>query len=265
MFMIQVNCVVMRGFNDDELPAFVSLTRHLPINVRFIEFMPFDGNVWSHKRLVPYAEMLATLVREVLQLCALQALPWLDPHLKMKQARNMSLWWSWCSAQQLAACIGSCVRHFGSLAVGQVGNWCSCTVFSSGSLYGCVLRLQQRHFPGLQRQHDHPSDTAKNFSLPGHAGSVSFITSMTNHFCAGCNRLRLLADGNFKVCLFGPNEVRERPSHQPLDSADRDGMKVEGAPCPCPVATSRRSFFPALSLCLLLTGEFAGGATKWCL
>jgi hypothetical protein len=30
---------------------------------------------------------------------------------------------------------------------------------------------------------------------------------MTEHFCAGCSRLRLLADGNFKVCLFGPSEV----------------------------------------------------------
>lgn len=30
---------------------------------------------------------------------------------------------------------------------------------------------------------------------------------MTEHFCSGCNRLRLLADGNFKVCLFGPSEV----------------------------------------------------------
>jgi len=30
---------------------------------------------------------------------------------------------------------------------------------------------------------------------------------MTEHFCAGCNRLRLLADGNLKVCLFGPSEV----------------------------------------------------------
>lgn len=33
---------------------------------------------------------------------------------------------------------------------------------------------------------------------------------MTEHFCAGCNRLRLLADGNFKVCLFGPSEVNLR-------------------------------------------------------
>jgi molybdenum cofactor biosynthesis enzyme MoaA len=31
---------------------------------------------------------------------------------------------------------------------------------------------------------------------------IGFITSMSNHFCAGCNRLRLTADGQIKVCLF---------------------------------------------------------------
>lgn len=59
----QVNCVVMRGFNDDEICDFVELTRDKPINVRFIEFMPFDGNVWNVKKLVPYAEMLDIVVR----------------------------------------------------------------------------------------------------------------------------------------------------------------------------------------------------------
>lgn len=58
----QVNCVVMRGFNDDEICDFVELTREKPINVRFIEFMPFDGNVWNVKKLVPYAEMLDKVV-----------------------------------------------------------------------------------------------------------------------------------------------------------------------------------------------------------
>jgi cyclic pyranopterin phosphate synthase len=42
----------MRGVNDDELPDFVALTRDRAINVRFIEYMPFDGNVWSHKKMV---------------------------------------------------------------------------------------------------------------------------------------------------------------------------------------------------------------------
>ena len=43
---------------------------------------------------------------------------------------------------------------------------------------------------------------------------------MTRHFCAGCNRLRLLADGNLKVCLFGPSEVSLRePIRAGVDDA----------------------------------------------
>ena len=48
----QVNVVLMRGVNDDEIPAFLELTRERPINVRFIEYMPFDGNVWSDSKMV---------------------------------------------------------------------------------------------------------------------------------------------------------------------------------------------------------------------
>lgn len=65
-----------------------------------------------------------------------------------------------------------------------------------------------KQFKDVERLQDHLTDTAKNFKINGHLGTVSFITSMTEHFCSGCNRLRLLADGNFKVCLFGPSEVR---------------------------------------------------------
>lgn len=54
---MQVNVVVMRGVNDDELVDFVELTRHAPVNVRFIEYMPFDGNVWSDTKMVTYQDM----------------------------------------------------------------------------------------------------------------------------------------------------------------------------------------------------------------
>jgi molybdenum cofactor biosynthesis enzyme MoaA len=33
---------------------------------------------------------------------------------------------------------------------------------------------------------------------------------MTDHFCGGCNRLRLTADGNLKVCLFSNKEINLR-------------------------------------------------------
>lgn len=42
-FPDKVNCVVMRGLNEDELLDFVALTEGLPLDVRFIEYMPFDG------------------------------------------------------------------------------------------------------------------------------------------------------------------------------------------------------------------------------
>ena len=47
----------MRAVNDDEIADFVELTRHAPINVRFIEYMPFDGNVWSDSKMVTFKEM----------------------------------------------------------------------------------------------------------------------------------------------------------------------------------------------------------------
>jgi GTP 3',8-cyclase len=42
---LKLNCVVMRGRNDDELADFAALTRELPIFVRFIEVMPVHENV----------------------------------------------------------------------------------------------------------------------------------------------------------------------------------------------------------------------------
>ncbi|KAE8697055.1 Molybdenum cofactor biosynthesis protein 1 [Hibiscus syriacus] len=133
-----INSAIDLGYNPVKMCDFVELTREKPINVRFIEFMPFDGNVWNVKKLVPYAEMLDTMTKK---------------------------------------------------------------------------------FPALKRLHDHPTETAKNFRIDGHAGTASFITSMSEHFCAGCNRLRLLADGNLKVCLFGPSEVSLR---DPLRSGAGD-------------------------------------------
>ncbi|XP_054922498.1 molybdenum cofactor biosynthesis protein 1 isoform X2 [Dermacentor andersoni] len=48
------------------------------------------------------------------------------------------------------------------------------------------------------------------FRVPGWTGKIGFITSMTEHFCGTCNRLRITADGNLKVCLFGGDEVSLR-------------------------------------------------------
>lgn len=123
---VKINCVVMKGVNDDELNDFVAFTRDHAVSVRFIEYMPFSGNSWDAARLLPYQDML----------------------------------------EQIRA---------------------------SYDLEPC----------GRERS----SDTAFNYRVPGHLGTIGFITPMTNHFCASCNRLRLTSDGNLKNCLFGDGEV----------------------------------------------------------
>lgn len=51
------------------------------------------------------------------------------------------------------------------------------------------------------------NDTTTLFQVPGFRGTVGFITSMTDHFCSTCNRLRLTSDGNIKNCLFDNGEL----------------------------------------------------------
>ena len=50
-------------------------------------------------------------------------------------------------------------------------------------------------------------DTAKKFTVPGHAGTFSVISTMSAHFCGDCNRMRLTADGKLKNCLFSNGET----------------------------------------------------------
>ncbi len=126
---VKVNCVVLRGVNDDELPAFAAWAAREPVEVRFIEYMPFAGNRWSEASFLPYAEMQARL---------------------------------------------------------------------AGVLPGLTL------LPGAAE------DTALLYAAPGMAGRLGFIPSMSRQFCAGCNRLRLTADGALKVCLHGAAEVSLR-------------------------------------------------------
>ena len=55
---LKINAVVMRGLNDHQILPFVEKTRDEDIEVRFIEYMPFDGNKWSQNKMLPYQEML---------------------------------------------------------------------------------------------------------------------------------------------------------------------------------------------------------------
>lgn len=146
----KINCVVMRGVNDREILSFVDMTRDKDVEVRFIEYMPFDGNKWSKQKMFSYSEML--------------------DHIKEK-------------------------------------------------------------YPTLQKVQDHKNDTSKTWHVPGFAGRLGFITSMTHNFCGTCNRLRITSDGNVKVCLFGNAEVslrdvlRKLNNGEPIDDAAYEAIK----------------------------------------
>lgn len=60
-FTVKINVVVVKGVNDDELNSFIAWTKHIPVHVRFIEFMPFDGNQWKSDKLVTWKEMLSVI------------------------------------------------------------------------------------------------------------------------------------------------------------------------------------------------------------
>ncbi|KAI2637298.1 molybdenum cofactor biosynthesis protein 1 B [Xylaria nigripes] len=60
---LKINSVIMRGINEREILSFVEMTREKDIEVRFIEYMPFDGNKWNKNKMFSYSEML-DLIKE---------------------------------------------------------------------------------------------------------------------------------------------------------------------------------------------------------
>ena len=57
-FKVKLNAVLIKDFNDNEIIDFINFTKDLPISIRFIEFMPFDGNKWDMKKMVSYKEVM---------------------------------------------------------------------------------------------------------------------------------------------------------------------------------------------------------------
>lgn len=122
---IKVNVVAISGIIEKELVDFIELTKELPLHVRFIEFMPFEGNHWESKKVI-IAQHLIESIKDKFDF------------VKLK---------------------------------------------------------------------DKPHATAKKYKVVGHSGTFAFITTMSEHFCGDCNRMRLTADGKMKNCLFGKEEI----------------------------------------------------------
>ncbi|WP_316803713.1 GTP 3',8-cyclase MoaA [Pedobacter nototheniae] len=61
---VKINMVVMKGLNDNEIKDFIDWTKHNPIQVRFIEFMPFSGNKWTSNKMFSLEEILAVVEQD---------------------------------------------------------------------------------------------------------------------------------------------------------------------------------------------------------
>ncbi|VVC33961.1 Hypothetical protein CINCED_3A015292 [Cinara cedri] len=76
--------------------------------------------------------------------------------------------------------------------------------------YNEAIREITRSYPDFGPCGNDPNSTSKMYRVPGFLGRVGFISSMTDEYCDSCNRLRLMADGNLKACLFQNNEINLR-------------------------------------------------------
>ena len=63
-FHVKVNMVVMKGLNDNEVTDFIEWTKHEPVHVRFIEFMPFTGNRWTSNKVFTMQEILEVIEKK---------------------------------------------------------------------------------------------------------------------------------------------------------------------------------------------------------
>jgi len=71
--------------------------------------------------------------------------------------------------------------------------------------------LRDEYGTDLEQVEDADGDgTSKRWKVRGWKGEIGFISSMSDQFCGTCNRLRITADGNLKVCLFDNAEVSLR-------------------------------------------------------
>jgi len=124
---IKVNAVAVRGFSEEELVRFAELARTRHFQVRFIEFMPLDGDgAWDRSRVLSQQEILEAI--------------------------------------------------------------------------SAVYPLERASAPGAP-------DPATLYRFVDGRGEIGIIPTVTEPFCASCNRIRLTADGKLRHCLFAIEET----------------------------------------------------------
>ncbi len=95
------------------------------------------------------------------------------------------------------------LRFIEFMDVGTTNQWSVTEVVPSAEL----VELIGSHWPLEPVERTHPSEVASSYRFTDGAGSIGFISSVSQPFCADCSRLRLSAEGSMYTCLFAHDGV----------------------------------------------------------
>lgn len=171
---VKVNCVVVRRLEQDVF-GLARLSVDRPVHVRFIEYMPIGDERTGTDRARDVAETVTAPSTD--PACGS------GPHCPGRGVDPAA--WDASDTVPSAALIERISRAGAAAGLGALE-----PVAADGSPDG--------------------AGPARYLRFPGAAGTVGFISAMSNHFCSSCNRMRLTADGAIRPCLFSDAEYRVR-------------------------------------------------------
>ena len=198
---IKLNCVTMRGTNDDEFPSFASLTLTRPLTVRFIEYMPLgDAALLQSTSFEQHTRPDGSVTY------AASSQPgtgnWELGTKSQPGTRNSEPGTSaTVHASELGPSGGCGAQDRGA------------TAFIPESEVRALIEQDLGPLVPVDRATEPGVGPAIPYRLArgNPKGRIAFISAMSEPFCATCNRLRLTADGILRSCLFEGGEVDTRP------------------------------------------------------
>lgn len=102
---------------------------------------------------------------------------------------------------------GITVRFIEFMDVGGAASWTRQNVLTSDDARGLI----EQAFPLLPVSTQQANDTARLFRYADGAGSVGFVSSVSQPFCGNCTRARVSADGKMFTCLFATQGIDLKP------------------------------------------------------
>lgn len=96
------------------------------------------------------------------------------------------------------------IRFIELMPVGSANSWATGRFVAAAEIMSIINSKVGQMHPAKQPEGGGP---ARYYRLDGAEGTIGFITSMSEHFCHICNRLRLTSAGGLRPCLYDGREV----------------------------------------------------------